>query len=160
MRAYPTQYVSPFTEDSPYDEADLTRGRDPWDMCRDIDILSFQESTVPRRIDGIHRVCPGIQILVQSRWLIDITRLRIATHEPASEWVVISGAQVVEAEVGVVLFAAMVAGTTRHCACMKCAGRRRSGRLSRRKRGEDSHHSMMSNDVKGYISFLFGFCRR
>lgn len=33
--------------------------------------------------------------------------LRVAGHEPAGEWVVVSGAQVIQAEIGVPLLAAI-----------------------------------------------------
>jgi len=55
----------------------------------------------------MHRVAARVQVLVKGSWIGGLSVLRIAGHEPSRERVIVSGAEVVEAEVLVVLFAAI-----------------------------------------------------
>jgi hypothetical protein len=59
-----------------------------------------------RRIDCIHGITTCVDGLVRRRWIGDIAVFRITAEEPSGEWVVVSCAEEVEHEVGVVLFAA------------------------------------------------------
>lgn len=57
-------------------------------------------------VNAVSRITARIQVLMQRRWLLGFA-VRIAAHEPSSCGIVVACAEVVEAEVGVVQFAAI-----------------------------------------------------
>jgi len=57
------------------------------------------------RVPTIHRIPVGIEVLMQRSGIKYLSVFRIAAQEPARRWIVVSGAEVVETEVGVELFA-------------------------------------------------------
>ncbi len=76
---------------------------------RDCNLVENQpclEHISPGRIDPIHWITADIEILVQRLRIDGFSVFRIAAEESACRRIVVSGAEVVEAQVGVVLFAA------------------------------------------------------
>jgi hypothetical protein len=59
------------------------------------------------RIDPIHWISTCIEVLVQGRRNLRLTVFWVAGEEATGLRIVVSGAEVVEAQVGVVLFAAI-----------------------------------------------------
>src|SRR2546423_1422650 len=75
----------------------------------------FSHRVVTRRINAMNRISTCIKILVQTCRIFDLSFVTVVRPEPASERIHEAGAEIVEAEVGVELFAsvkvAVVGGT-------------------------------------------------
>ena len=77
---------------------------------RDCNLVENQpslEHISPGRIDPIHWIPADIEILMQGFWIDGLTILWVSAEESSGCRVVVSGAQIVEAQVRVELFAAI-----------------------------------------------------